>query len=657
MPRSDVNRTDLPTPRLTITPAKAGYPADGGELDLLVATGVDLPTEQVDRKPIALALVIDRSGSMSGEPLEAAKAAARSAIEMLLPTDWVSVIAYDEHVTVVAGLVQAGADRHALLGAVASLTPGGSTALFAGWAEGLSQVMSCPDDQAAARVVLLSDGMANVGISDPATIAADVAQAASHGVTSTAMGFGRSYDEALLRAMGDAGQGNYVFIEGESQVVEAFHHELSGLSALRGRNVSLEPSARLSLEGTAGHLAPCGAGVRLPDLVGGLERELAIKARFDAGAKDPVVALVWDDVLTGRVERLEVPLAIEPLSRSDFDRLPTNQEVVVHLALASIAESKLRVAEAFRSGRTQAATVLLNEIRANVSALPAGELRSAETRELDRLADLAQRNQPAFAARYSEKYARDTLRGASDEKRLAQFRMERELFAKKMALAGETVEPSHQTVTGAHGVGAASIAGHGQPARSAPVGERTFQGASGSVVVQVWRGDITDQAVDVLVNSTNRQLFGNAGVDGAVHRRGGPRLTQAARAIGSLEEGRAAFTPGFDLPARWVVHTAAAPWRGGADGELVVLHEAYRSAYALATRLGARTLAVPALGTGTYRVPAEAASRVAMNALGEALERGTPFAQVRFVILDADVAGAFARALAEGPEAGASLPN
>src|SRR5690606_19224411 len=86
---------ELPRPRLTVTPAKAGYPAEGGDLDLLVNLGVDLPSEQVDRKPIALALVLDRSGSMSGEPLEAAKAAACAAIEMLLPDDWVSVVTFE----------------------------------------------------------------------------------------------------------------------------------------------------------------------------------------------------------------------------------------------------------------------------------------------------------------------------------------------------------------------------------------------------------------------------------------------------------------------------------------------------------------------------------------------------------------------------------
>src|SRR5690606_5245055 len=165
---------DLPLPHLNITPAKASFPADGGQLDLLVKVGVDLPNETVARKPIALSLVLDRSGSMSGEPLEAAKAAACAAIEMLLPDDWVAVVAFDSYVNVVAPLAAAGHDRTAILNAVKALGPGGSTALFGGWAEGLSQVMGCPVADAGARVVLLSDGGANVGVSDAPSIAADV---------------------------------------------------------------------------------------------------------------------------------------------------------------------------------------------------------------------------------------------------------------------------------------------------------------------------------------------------------------------------------------------------------------------------------------------------------------------------------------------------
>src|SRR5690606_27449672 len=267
----------------------------------------------------------------------------------------------------VAPLAVAGVNRSALLRTVRSIQTGGSTALFGGWAEGLSQAMNCPLTDAGARVVLLSDGGANVGISDAASIAADVAQAAAHGVTTTAMGFGRHYDENLMRAMADAGQGNYVFIEGESQVAEAFQQELAGLSALRGRNVSLVPSAGVSLvSAVGGRLPGIGAGVRLPDLIAGLDRDLALTATFSTGATDPALTLAWTDVLSGTEERFEVPLDITPLPREKFDSLRADPSVTAQVSLARIANLKFELSQAFRSGRAPEAARLLGHLEAAV---------------------------------------------------------------------------------------------------------------------------------------------------------------------------------------------------------------------------------------------------------------------------------------------------
>ncbi|HZJ09195.1 MAG TPA: macro domain-containing protein, partial [Trueperaceae bacterium] len=567
-------------------------------------------------------------------------------------------------VNVVTPLTVAGADRASVLAAVKAIQPGGSTALYAGWAEGLSQAMACPVPDASARVVLLSDGRANSGVSDAPTIAADVSQAATHGVTTTTMGFGRSYDENLLRAMADAGQGNYVFIEAASQVAEAFQHELAGLSALRGRNVRLEPSSGVLLaSAVAGRLPRHGTGVMLPDLVAGLERELALSATFVAGAIEPTVSLVWTDLLSEDEERLTVRLGVEPLSRSEFDALPEDPGVTTQVALARIANLKFGLSSAFRSGHSAQAATLLEQFAVAVAALPHGQDRCVEESELGRLRNLARTNETAIAARYSEKFARDRTYGASDSKRSMQFSKERELHSLKMreveaarqqgaADAAASAGPAKAAATlGANATGSEGAPGAGTtvgrrraagPALRRPLTAVEMIGPNGAVNVQVMVDDITTQDVDVLVNSSNRRLFGNAGVDGAVHRRGGPELTQAARQLGRLDYGQAAFTPGFRLPARYVVHAVAMPWQGGIAGELSVLEQAYRSAYAVASQLDARTLAVAAIGTGSYGVPRDVAARVAVNALRDAVKRGVPFRDVRFVVLDSDVAKAFA---------------
>ncbi|MFA5551479.1 MAG: VWA domain-containing protein, partial [Trueperaceae bacterium] len=183
----------LPTPTIKIVPGKPGLPAAGGAVDLVVTLEVDLPPVEVDRKALNLALVIDRSGSMGGQPLEAAKEAAKTAVNMLVPGDYVAVVHFGHDVQVAQPLVQVGADRRAILAAIDAIPLAGNTNLFGGWAEGLSQVMTCPDPNVVSRVVLLSDGMANAGVVDQAAIAADVGAAASHGVTTTSMGLGRHY--------------------------------------------------------------------------------------------------------------------------------------------------------------------------------------------------------------------------------------------------------------------------------------------------------------------------------------------------------------------------------------------------------------------------------------------------------------------------------
>ncbi len=633
-----------PRPRLAVSTLKPAYPVEGGRQDLLVALGVDLPEVSVDRPPLALVLVLDRSGSMSGAPLEAAKAAAGAAIEMLLPDDRVGVVAYDDAVRVVAPLSLAGTSRGALLSAVRAIESGGSTALYTGWAEGLSQAMACPVEGASARVVLLSDGLANVGVRDAGTIAADVAQAAAHGVTTTAMGFGRSYDEALLRAMADAGQGNYVFIEGEAQVVEAFQHELSGLSALRGRRVRLEPSSGMSLAAyVPGRLPREGAGVRLPDLVAGLEREIVLTATLRAGAPEPVLTLRWDDLLTGQEEELAVALGVPAVAAEEYERLPIDRTVAAQLALARIAEAKLRLADAARLGDLAGATALLVELQAAVAALPPGDERKAEETELRRLRGLTERREMDLTSRHAEKHARDRMYGASDAKRAMQFAMERDLHAKKLAAAAPPAPVHGQSRAGG--------------AAPRPLARRELRGPAGATRALVMLGDITDQAVDVIVNSTNRNMFGNTGVDGAIHRRGGPDLTLAARGLRGLGYGEAAFTPAFRLPARYVVHAVATPWQGGEHGELDVLAQAYRSALALAAQLGARTLAVPAIGTGSFGVPATAAATVAVEALAQAVAGGAAFEEVRFVILLPGVADAFAAALTSRREGSPHVVN
>ncbi len=138
-------------------------------------------------------------------------------------------------------------------------------------------------------------------------------------------------------------------------------------------------------------------------------------------------------------------------------------------------------------------------------------------------------------------------------------------------------------------------------------------------------GDITRLALDAIVNAANPALMGGGGVDAMIHQAAGPELLEACLALPEISPGvrcptgEARITPGFKLPARWVVHTVGPIWRGGHDGETGLLAASYRNAAALALQNGAASLAFPAISCGAYGFPYAAATRVALRTLATCL--------------------------------------
>ena len=165
-------------------------------------------------------------------------------------------------------------------------------------------------------------------------------------------------------------------------------------------------------------------------------------------------------------------------------------------------------------------------------------------------------------------------------------------------------------------------------------------------MIEVVEGDITRLEVDAIVNAANESLLGGGGVDGAIHRAAGPQLKEYNKTLGGCPTGEARISPGFDLPAKWVISTVGPVWRGGDHGEATLLESCYRNSLALALEHQVRTIAFPAISTGVYGYPKEEAARIAIALMRKFEDRFERIVACCFSAADADL---YRRLLADEP--------
>jgi Ca-activated chloride channel family protein len=294
----------MTTPRLILTPRKSALLANHDNvLDVLVQIQApELPAEQrPQRPPLQIALVLDRSGSMAGQPLREAKRCAEFVIEGLGADDRASLVAYDDRVDT---LVEAHdlQDRGRLQRAIRSIQSRGTTDLHGGWLRGAETLKPGAGDSSLSRVILLSDGCANRGITDTLTIAEQCQAMAAGGVSTSTYGLGHHFNEDLMVEMARSGQGNSYYGQTADDLMDPFREELALLNALYAQSLELEVEALAGVEFEILNAYPpvSQSRWRLPDLAYGAEAWAILRLRLPKSEVERVSSSALADLVTVR---------------------------------------------------------------------------------------------------------------------------------------------------------------------------------------------------------------------------------------------------------------------------------------------------------------------------------------------------------------------
>lgn len=308
-------------------------------LQLLVRLRAPQPRRGSHRPCLNVGLAIDHSGSMNGLPLQRALQAGEHLITRLEETDYLSLVAFNSGVSVLSGCGMVGPDPRSLIIELLRLQACGGTALHQGWLEGCHQTEKGAGIGKLSRVLLLSDGEANQGLTNPARIAAQVAEWQRRGITTSTIGLGEGYNEDLLSAMARAGNGSFYHVRTPEDIVSTFQVELQGMALTFGQAVSLGIEARNGVEllRVINPLDMTRSGRWcLADLVHGCPIDVVLEFLVPEMAAEVDLCdfrLAWTEVATGQRHSLHETLRLPVVPHGQLSEFPVNEEVAQKRAL------------------------------------------------------------------------------------------------------------------------------------------------------------------------------------------------------------------------------------------------------------------------------------------------------------------------------------
>lgn len=406
----------------------ASHPAvpSGATTQVELSFAFSSSQEAVPRTPLNLSLALDRSGSMGGSPLKQAIRAAKVLVDKLNPEDRLSVVSYDDHIRTVLAPQQVE-DRQAIKDALDQIRAGGLTDLHGGWKQSCDHVDSGMMKGNVNRVLVLTDGQANCGVTNTQELIERARQRADKGVTTTTLGFGNYFNEDLLIGMADAGQGNFYFIQEKSDAVEVFGIEVDGLSSVVAQNLraAFAPAAGVKLVEVLNNYklasGPGGSEIQVGEVYAIEPKPLNLTVEVSGASGDSValgtLQVTYEvrqgDQVTTQTETLSLTLPVGEATKLDMAVI----QAASRLRIGKAKEEAVQLAD---KGQSKEASAKLRAVIQDIKAKALDESFeiAEEVDQLDHYAQLFDKGQFDYTYRkeIKDQSYQARTRGRSDLK-------------------------------------------------------------------------------------------------------------------------------------------------------------------------------------------------------------------------------------------------